>query len=626
MTEHAHPRTVDSRDRWFLFALIAHAPVTAAVGLLFSGEGLLHILTETFGLAAIAGVAYAAFRGQRAFRIIGAVLLMLYSGVLIHLGNGWVEWHFHVFVSLALLVLYYDWRPIVAAAVTVALHHIILDEIMPTAVFNHGTEPSRGMVVLHALFVIIQTSGCVWLAERFRRSTAAIAGALDQMAAHSAPAVVHGLEALASGDLTQAAAVKRVDVPDFGQDEIGRMAAMVNTLGHAFDAMARHYEEARRGLGEMIEQVEDTTTHLHEQAGRVRSQMQAMRDDAQQVGQAIEHVSSSASKTSHSAVATNEAVSQLSQAIDGIASGAAEQARQVQAASATASQMANGVEQVAASAQQVTADTQRTREAAEVGASAVRATVAGMADIQTVVAQAAEKVRELGTLGERIGAVVETIDDIAAQTNLLALNAAIEAARAGEHGRGFAVVADEVRKLAERSSRETRQIADLIGHVQQGTAEAVAAMQRGSDEVADGSRRADEAGAALGEILRAVANTVQQVEGIAVSAQEMADDARSVNDAMTSISAVVEENTASTEQMAAQSGQVAAAIHEIAAAAGEQSASTEQVSASAEAMAGRVFAMTSEADELAGTAATLRQMVARFKRLAAEPVPLRRAA
>src|SRR6476661_2395676 len=120
-----------------------------------------------------------------------------------------------------------------------------------------------------------------------------------------------------------------------------------------------------------------------------------------------------------------------------------------------------------------------------------------MHEIRTVVSTAAGRVEELGALGEKIGTVVETIDDIAEQTNLLALNAAIEAARAGEHGKGFAVVADEVRKLAERSSRETKQIAQLIAQVQAGTQDAVSAMEAGSVRVEHGSQMATQAGQTL---------------------------------------------------------------------------------------------------------------------------------
>jgi methyl-accepting chemotaxis protein len=274
---------------------------------------------------------------------------------------------------------------------------------------------------------------------------------------------------------------------------------------------------------------------------------------------------------------------------------------------------------------------QQTKASAEHGSEAVRETVSGMAEIKTVVTEAAETVQELGKLGQRIGQVVETIDDIAEQTNLLALNAAIEAARAGEHGKGFAVVADEVRKLAERSGRETKQIADLIRDVQAVTKHAVGAMQSGAAIVEQGSSKADLAGQALREILTAVDGTVQQVTDIASSAEEMAAASRSVVESMQSISAVVEENTASTEEMAAQAGHVTAAIQNIAAVSEEQSASSEEVSASTEEMSAQVEEMSAQAQEFAETAAHLRTLVARFKLEHDEPhatnvVPLRRAA
>ena len=276
-------------------------------------------------------------------------------------------------------------------------------------------------------------------------------------------------------------------------------------------------------------------------------------------------------------------------------------------------QMAAGIEEVATNATQVATASQQAKIVAERGGQAVRETTAAMAEIQLVVGQAASKVRELGTLGQKIGAVVETIDDIAEQTNLLALNAAIEAARAGEHGKGFAVVADEVRKLAERSGRETKQIAELIAQVQTGTKDAVGAMDSGAAKVELGSQKAAQAGQALDEILAAVQDTVRQVGEIASSSQEMAGGARSVTDAMQSISAVVEESSAATEEMAAQASAVTGSIQSIAAVSEQQSAATEEVSARTEEMSAQVEQMSAQAQELAATAEQLKALVARFK-------------
>jgi methyl-accepting chemotaxis protein len=386
-----------------------------------------------------------------------------------------------------------------------------------------------------------------------------------------------------------------------------------DTLGTAIASMVTNLREVVTQVADGAGQIAESGSHL----GQVTAETGGV---VRGVSHTMDNLAASTQETSRSVQSSSEAVRELSQAIDSIAKGASEQTRQVQSAATTASRMASDIERVAADAGQVSEASLQTKASAEHGAAAVRETVASMAQIQQVVSEAVGKVEELGKLGEKIGAVVETIDDIAEQTNLLALNAAIEAARAGEHGRGFAVVADEVRKLAERSQRETKAIADLIREVQGSTQEAVRSMELGSARVEEGSARADQAGHALAEILTAVEATVEQVGGIATAAQEMAAGARGVVGAMETISAVVEDSSAATEEMAAQAGQVTGTIDSIAAASSENGSATEQVSASAQEISGQIERIAEEAEHLASTSENLRTLVAQF-RLEAETAP-----
>jgi len=398
--------------------------------------------------------------------------------------------------------------------------------------------------------------------------------------------------------------VDRVAAGDLSQEF--RPQSSRDILGIAVDRMVKR-------LGELVAEVKATAEGLGRTSVHLEEATKQTADIVQQVAEAMQSMAGGSQEVSHSAQTSSEAVGQLSRAIESISQGASEQTRQVQAASSAAAQMAAKVEMVAGNANQLAAAGSQTKGAAEQGAKAVEETAAGMAAIKDVVLQAAEKVEHLGMLGEKIGAVVETIDDIAEQTNLLALNAAIEAARAGEHGRGFAVVADEVRKLAERSQRETRAIADLIKDVQGGTKDAVHAMKSGSAHVEDGSKRAEQARRALEEILAAVESMARQISEIAVAAQEMASGSKSVVAAMEGISAVVESNTSATREMAGQASVVMSAAESVAAVAEENSASTEEVLASAQEMSAQVQQMSAESQELAATAGRLRELVSRFK-------------
>jgi methyl-accepting chemotaxis protein len=191
---------------------------------------------------------------------------------------------------------------------------------------------------------------------------------------------------------------------------------------------------------------------------------------------------------------------------------------------------------------------------AQRGGEAVAKTIASMNRIRTNVQETAKKVKQLGESSQEIGDIVKLIEDIADKTDLLALNAAIQAELAGEHGRGFAVLADEVRRLAERATASTKQIATLVKSIQSETQEAVMAMEESTREVVSGSQLADEAGQALLSIDRIMAQLTDRIASISDATAEQATASKQIAETMRDISEVTTQTNASTRDAAEKVG------------------------------------------------------------------------
>ncbi len=430
---------------------------------------------------------------------------------------------------------------------------------------------------------------------------------------HDARVLQEGIRAVKDGDLTREVVMSTTPIANPGKDEIGRASVAINGLISDFATTAESYSEMRVGLRDMVENLQGNSQEILRSSTQLREASDQMAGATGSIAAAINDVTRSAvalSSLSQESVGEIERVAAGSQQLAATASTSATSASD---SKSEAQLIGERISVVSTASLSVAEAAGRSKTAAAEGRQAVGEAISSMDDIATAVNRASVTIDRLGEYGEQIGAIVKVIDEIAGQTNLLALNAAIEAARAGEQGRGFAVVADSVRALAERSSASTKEIATLISRVQEGTSEAVEAMQLGVKDVERGRDVTNRAGTALDSILGSVQESADDMRRIADDVQDLSTAAMRIVASAETLATMAEQSADGAKEMASGTSKVTEAILQVSATSEETSASAEEVSATTEQLSAQSQELAATASEMRELALALEQSASRFR-------------
>lgn len=424
----------------------------SSLGLAFWHDTLLQALFIGGGTSIALTLAYRVIGGTRPMRCLLAVGLMVMAALHINQAQGVIESHFGIFALLAVLTFYRDWLPILVAAITIAVHHIVFHALQhhgyPVFVVDHhgGWE----VILVHAFYVLMETAALLYLAVHSQKEAVESQEMLEKILA---------VNTRLSGETVNGSA------PTVHVSLATRFDHFMSQITGLIDGVARD----SNGLGQLGQELAHASATLEKGASDQLAEISQMTTSIQRMEDALGHI---ASHVEHA----------------------------VERAGTTSQQITRGQESVGRAQQEISQLATRLRDTNQT--------------VQGLVSQA-----------EQIGSVLEVINSIASQTNLLALNAAIEAARAGEQGRGFAVVADEVRSLAQRTEVSTLEIQTIIETLQNGSRLAAEAMQHSHQ----GVERCVEDSQLAVEMLQAIGEEIVQIDRLNGSIESTAREQSTAN-------------------------------------------------------------------------------------------------
>ncbi|MEP1742779.1 MAG: methyl-accepting chemotaxis protein [Kangiellaceae bacterium] len=341
-----------------------------------------------------------------------------------------------------------------------------------------------------------------------------------------------------------------------GDDEVRTQKARVTA-----DQEKRQNERNQQAIIRLLDEMEgladgDLTANATVTEDFTGAIADAMNFTIDQLRNLVATIKDSVGKLSNATTETQSISIELAQA-------SRNQAQEITGASAAINEMAVSIEQVSANASESTTVAEKSVEIAKKGGEVVRNTIQGMDTIREQIQETSKRIKRLGESSQEIGDIVSLINDISDQTNILALNAAIQASMAGEAGRGFAVVADEVQRLAERSGNATDQIEALVKAIQTDTNEAVISMESSTAEVVHGARLAQDAGVALEEIERVSTSLADLIQNISNAARQQAASAGHVSNTMNVIQEITNQTSEGTANTANSIGKLAELADEL---------------------------------------------------------------